>query len=100
MKMVICSMVMMILYILFERGRNGADQDKNGHRLDQSILIMTSNCCIKCMLCLERGFVFLSTELEKMLWISSKIRIRFEIERLPEYLDYIQEAGNVKGENG
>ena len=101
MKMVICSMVMMILYILFERGQNEADQDKNGHRLDQSILIMTSNCCLKCMLCWERGFVFLSTELEKMLWIPSKIiRFKFESRRPPVYLDYIQEGEILKDKMG
>jgi hypothetical protein len=44
MKMVICSIVMMVLYILFERGQNRTYLDKNGAaRLGLSVLIMTSN---------------------------------------------------------
>lgn len=84
---------MMVLYNLFERNQNRTYLDKNGAaELDHSILIMTSICWTKGMLCLERGFVFVSTEEEKQLWIPSKIiRIRCDRERLPEDLDYRQE---------
>ena len=85
-----CSVVTVVVYILFERGKNGVDLDRNrAARLDQSIFIMTSNCWTKYMLCWERGFMFMSTEKEKRLWIPSKIqRIRFDRKRPPEDLGF------------
>jgi hypothetical protein len=79
---------MVVLYILFEEAKSGVDLDKNeAARLDRCIFIMTSNCWTKYMLCWERGFMFLSTEKEKRLWIPSKIkRIRFDRRRSPEDL--------------
>jgi hypothetical protein len=45
--------------------------------------------------------VFVSTEVEKTLWIPSKIiKIRFDSGRSPEYLGYRQKGENFKGQNG
>ena len=45
MMVVLCLIVTMVLNILFERGQNEADLDRKGAaRLNQSILLMTSNC--------------------------------------------------------
>ena len=48
MKVVICSVVMMALLTLYERGQNKADLSKKGAAgLNQSILLMISDCQTK-----------------------------------------------------
>ena len=78
MKVIISSVVIMVWYFLFERGQNRADLKWKGAAvLNQSILMMTSNCWTKGS-SLKRGSRFVLTGKKKRLWIPSEIiKIRF-----------------------
>lgn len=98
------SMVMMVLYTLYERGQNRAGLKKwRTAGLNQSVLLMTLDNWSKDGLRWEKGSRFVLTGKKKGLWIPSKvIKIRFDRERLSEDRSYRQEkikkikqAGNV-----
>lgn len=102
MKVAISSMVGIVLQILYERGQNKADLDRKGSvKLDQSILLMTSDCQTKDMLCWERGSRFVLIGEKTGHWTPSKlIRIRFDRGRLPGDLDCRQEEINQEDQSG